>query len=109
MCICGVESGQMYFSVYYTPVRALFLSKYMAAQMGISREKTATVKTLFNAQLDKIRNSKSVQSEVESYWTGSLHKFRQIQMDGEPFEVRIFTNFCCPNDLLKMSQPEGWK
>ena len=33
---------------------ALFLSKYMAAQMGISREKTATVKTLFNAQLDKI-------------------------------------------------------
>ena len=54
MCICGVESGQMYFSVYYTPVRALFLSKYMAAQMGISREKTATVKTLFNAQLDKI-------------------------------------------------------
>ena len=36
---------------------ALFLSKYMASQMGISREKTTTVKTLFAAQLDKIPNS----------------------------------------------------
>ena len=63
MCICGLETGQMYFSVYYARVRRFIPSKYTAGQMGISREKTTTVTTLFAVQLDKILQS--VQSKAE--------------------------------------------
>ena len=49
-----VPSGQMYFSGYYTPVKSIIQTKYIANQMGKCKENATTVTPLSGAPTEMI-------------------------------------------------------